>query len=429
MSVLKRVSASRETLFRRGSILSRFGLLEIISSALTFAAGILIVRTMGKAEYAWYTVANSMVGGMNMLTTLGVGVALMSIGGKCVGDQVALGRIMTTCVQYRTIFALLFGPLVAGTMAFMLWSNGCPWPYIAVLIAIVVLYLFVQINQDLASSLLRLVGHYNFPQTIAAAGGALRLFLLAGLAVVGAMRVWSAMLSMVAVGLLSYFAFLRPKSMEFYRRGEPTDPEVGRAIRNITYNTFPITLHAFFMPQISIFLLSVFSSSTSVADFGALGRFALVLSVPMAAINNVFQPWLARTPRASLLRSYLQIVLSGAVVSVLIVAVSAAGSSLFLDVLGANYQGLNREFVILMAVSCLNFFCNCCGVVLTARGWVGLLWLQPVLSIAATAAGCFFLDLSKLSHVLLLGALPAPLVLALYLGLAAAGFRRTADEA
>lgn len=428
MSVLKRFSWSRETLFRRGSILSRFGLLEIFSSALTFAAGILVVRTMGKTEYAWYTVTNSMVGGMNMLTTLGVGVALFSVGGKCVGDPVSLGRVMATCVRYRTMFAALLGPLVVAAMAFMLWSNDCPLTYIGVLVALVVFYLFVQINQDLASSLLRLVGNYNYPQATTAAVGLLRLILLSGLALIGAMRVWSATLAMVVVGLWGYLAFLRPKSRQFYRGGEQADPEVGRTIRNITYNTFPITLHGFFMPQLSIFLLSVFSSSSSVADLGALGRFVLLFSVPAAVVNNVLQPWLARSARSSLLRNYLQVVFLGMGISVSIVVVSIAGSSLFLDVLGSHYQGLHYEFVILMAASALNFFSSCCGVVLTARGWVGFLWLQPLLSIAATAAGCLFLDLSKLSHVILLGLLPVPFVLALYIVLVIAGFRRTKDE-
>jgi O-antigen/teichoic acid export membrane protein len=384
---------------------------------------------MGKTEYAWYTVTNSMVGGMNMLTTLGVAVALFSVGVKHVGDKGPLGRVMATCVRYRKIFAAVFGPLVAGAMAFMLWSNECPPLYIAILVAIVVCYLFVQIHQDLASSLLRLVGRYNYPQVLTAAGGVARLVLLGALALMGAMRVWSAMLVTVLVACWSYFGFLRPKSLEFYHRGEEADSDAGREIRRISYNTFPITLHGFFMPQLSIFLLSVFSTSSSVADLGALGRFALVFAVPGAVINNIFQPWLARSPRSSLFRNYLQVLVFGGGVGLAVVALAFVGAPLFLGLLGPKYQGLHYEFLILVIVTVSQFACNCIGVVLTAKGWVSFLWIQPILSIAATIVGCLMLDLSKLSQVLWLGAFPVPFVIALYVALAIAGFRRTRSEA
>lgn len=419
----------RQAFVRRALILSKFATLEIVNSVIGFAAGILIVRNMEKTEYAWYTVGNTMLNGLSVLTTFGLVTALFSVGGKHAGNPSALGGVMAACLQYRTIFIGVFGPVVAGCMVYMLWRLQCPPAYIVALVVIVTAYVWIQINQDLANALLRLAGRYNYPQAQSAGVAFFRLLLIGLLALGGILRVWSAMLVTLVTSSVGFFFFLRPESKRHYHAGASPDAETGGAIRKITYNTLPNTLHAFLNPQISVFVLSVFSTSASVADLGALSRFALLYSLPAAIVTNISQPWLAKTPRRNLLRNYLYVVLYGVGIAVTMVFVTGAGSSVFLALLGSGYDGLSKELLIFAATASAQFFCNCCGVVLTARGWVSYLWIQPIISIAVKIAGCFFVDLSDLSQVLVLNALHVPFVLSLYVVLAAWGFARTRNEA
>ena len=87
--------------------LTRFLSLEAVVQGLTFACGILIVRALPKAEYALFTVANTMQATMNLMADNGIGSGITAIGGRVWQDRSRFGQLIATAMQLRRIFAVI----------------------------------------------------------------------------------------------------------------------------------------------------------------------------------------------------------------------------------------------------------------------------------------------------------------------------------
>src|SRR3954466_13513835 len=88
-------------------LLTRFLSLEAVVQALTFACGILIVRALPKADYALFTVANTMQATMNLMADNGICTGLIAIGGRVWQDRYRFGQLVSTAMQLRRWFAVI----------------------------------------------------------------------------------------------------------------------------------------------------------------------------------------------------------------------------------------------------------------------------------------------------------------------------------
>src|ERR1041384_7716040 len=86
-------------------ILTRFLSLEALVQGLTFACGILIVRALPKADYALFTLANTMQATMNLMADNGIGSGITAIGGRVWQDRFRFGQLITTAMRIRRVFA------------------------------------------------------------------------------------------------------------------------------------------------------------------------------------------------------------------------------------------------------------------------------------------------------------------------------------
>src|SRR5436189_5231317 len=82
-------------------ILTRFLSLEALVQGLTFAAGILLVRALPKAEYALFTVANTIQATMNLLADNGVSSGVTAIGGRVWQDRFRFGQLIRAALPLR----------------------------------------------------------------------------------------------------------------------------------------------------------------------------------------------------------------------------------------------------------------------------------------------------------------------------------------
>ena len=385
---------------RRTAILGGFIVLDAINKGVMLVVGIALARCMIKEEYAWYTIANSMMGGMAMLSTLGVSMALLSIGGQHIGDKARMGSLVATCMRYRILFASISAPLVLAGMVFMLHRTGASAIYIAVLVVLLMASLAVQLNQDIAATVLRVAGRYNYVPKVDAALAIVRLLLIGCLIWAAVVATWSVVALTVLLQALAYFAFMRGASQAYYSKRAPADAEDGKRIRRITYNTLPETVKAFVMPQLSVFLLATFASTSSVADIGALSRIGLLYVVPVGLFGALLHPWLARASHETLLPRYAAVVAFGTGLGALLFAGVWFASPLLLWLLGPAYQGLESELLILCGAKSIDLALASVLSLLNARGFVSYIWLIPLTTTIATFGSMPFFDLSSLSQVL-----------------------------
>ena len=95
------MSATRDRLHAWAMLLSRFVAVQLLVQLLGFAGGMLLVRRLSKEQYAFFTIANTLLGTMNLLADSGVGSGLTSIGGRVWDTPARLGQLVRTGLQLR----------------------------------------------------------------------------------------------------------------------------------------------------------------------------------------------------------------------------------------------------------------------------------------------------------------------------------------
>lgn len=133
-------------------LVSLVGSTEILLKGIGFVTGILIVRMLPVQEYAWYTLANTMLGTLIVLTDGGISNGVLALSGKIWQDPQKLGVVVTTGLDLRKKFAIVTLIIVIPILIYLLLNNKSSW-LTAVLI---VLSLIPAFYADLSDSLLEI---------------------------------------------------------------------------------------------------------------------------------------------------------------------------------------------------------------------------------------------------------------------------------
>ena len=88
------------------------------------SAGILLVRCLEQREYAYFTIANTMQGTINLLADIGISIGLVSIGGRVWHDRHRFGELINTALQMRRKLGAVAILVVTPVLYFMLVKNG-----------------------------------------------------------------------------------------------------------------------------------------------------------------------------------------------------------------------------------------------------------------------------------------------------------------
>ena len=145
-----------------------------------------------------------------------------------------------------------------------------------------------------------------------------------------------------------------------------------------------------FLGQITIFLISIFGSTRSIAEVGALGRLGQLFAVFGALNATVIWPYFARLPASLLLKQYflaLVVVISG---SALLVLGAFLCPAPLLSLLGSKYANMQHEMLWMLVASSLGFLDGLMHGIAMSRKWV--FWWGAFLSITLVlAAQCLML--------------------------------------
>jgi O-antigen/teichoic acid export membrane protein len=93
-------------LYEWGKLVSLTGSAQLIIQCVGMITGIFIIRMLTTQEYAYYTIANTMLGTMTILADGGVSVGVMNQGGKVWNDKHELGIVLSTGMVLRKMFGI-----------------------------------------------------------------------------------------------------------------------------------------------------------------------------------------------------------------------------------------------------------------------------------------------------------------------------------
>lgn len=379
------------------------GTFQVLVQALSFVCGILVIRLLPIHEYALYTLANTMLGTMTILADGGISSGVMAQGGKVWNDREKLGSVLATGLDLRKKFA--FGSLIISVpiLIFLLRRNEASW-LATVLIVLALIPAFyaaltdslLEIIPKLHQSILPLQKNQALVATTRLGLSALTLFIFP----------W-AFVAILASGFPRIYGNvqLRKISNQFIDKKQLPDIEVKKNILIMVKRILPGSIFFCLSGQITIWLISLFGNVASVAQLGALGRIAMLLTLFNVLIGTLIVPRFARLKvnRNILLKHFIRIMVLILLVMLLIIGFVYAFPSQILWILGGSYSNLQSELLLSISAACLSLMAGVVFALYTARGWV----INPVTLVSFNLCAMILFviinDVSTLRGVLLFG--------------------------
>lgn len=370
---------------------------QIVVQLVNLATGILIIRWMSHTEYAYYTLANTMMGTMTVLADGGIGSGVMAGGGRIWTSRDKLGEVVVTGMNLRRVFAFASLIVTVPALAYLLHHQGASWPYILIIVAALVVGFWAALSDSLLEIPSKLHQDIRPLQKNQLWVGLLRFAFV--LFVILMPFTWVALL---ANGLPRIYGNIKLKQIasKFADFTRHESAAAKKDILKIVRRVLPASIYYCFSGQIAVWLISIFGNNLSVAQIGALGRLAMVLSFFTTVFNTLIMPRFARAESLRLKKNFLIILALLAVTGVLLLGGSVIFASLFLKVLGQGYAGLETELVLCMLAGYMNVVANLLYHLGLGRGWI----ISPVVSIGANlifmAVGIWMFNMSVLREVI-----------------------------
>ncbi|CAN5152166.1 hypothetical protein BH20VER2_BH20VER2_02210 [soil metagenome] len=407
----------------RARVVGSFAFGQAGVQLISFLSGILLVRYLDQREYAYFTIANTMQGTINVLADVGISVGLVSIGGHVWQDRSRFGQLITTALRMRRRLGAVAAVVVTPLLYFMLVKNGASTLYALTLIAVVLGGLAVQLSVGVLSVVPRLHSRLGRIQLIDVTGAVVRLA-----AILALLLIFMNASVAIAIGcgaLLLQYWMLRKYVAGVVDLRAPENDEDRATIRGLVRKQAANAIFFCVQGQITVFLISFFGTRAgAVAEVGALGRLAMIFAVLGNLLTNVFAPAFARCHDPRRLRwQYAGIVGAVTAFSLLLIASAALFPRPFLYVLGSQYMHLERELVLMVGAAVASALTGTFWALNSARAWVTGAWLYVPLTLATQAAMIPFTDFTTVRGVLIFGLISAVPNLLLNLALSYNGFR------
>jgi O-antigen/teichoic acid export membrane protein len=408
----------------RARIVGSFAFAQAAVQLIGFASGILIVRTLSQTEYAYFTIANTMQGTINVLADVGISIGLISIGGRVWHDRRRFGELITTALRMRRKLGALAVLVVTPALYYMLVKNGAAPGYAAILVVLILLGLLVQLSLGVLSVVPRLRSDIDRIRNIDLAGAIARLIVLVAL-----LALFLNASIAVAVGsatLLLQYWLLRRYVAGVIDVQAPANEEDRRAMHGFIKGQAANSIFFCVQGQITVFLISFFGTdASSVAEVGALGRLAMIFAVFSNLLTNVFAPAFARCQSPRRLRwQYAGTVGSVLAFTAVLLTAAALVPEAFLFVLGSKYSHLEHELLLMVGGAVVGALINTIWALNASKAWVRGSWLYIPLTLATQATLIPFTDFSSVRGVLIFNLISSVPNLLLNLVLSYRGFVR-----
>jgi len=334
------------------------GGIETLGVVFAGIAGLLIVNVLPKEQYAQYTFLVAAATLMMGISDLGLAHSVLPIIGTRAREPSWVVGVSRQVFSWRWLM-LTAGLLVVGPYWYIN-SSGRGWIEPAYLVGTVLYFTIVllQLREHYYNSVAVVLGHISTTNRIAAVSLTTRLALI-GAVLLLPVTDWS------VTGILGATAAANMVAVEMYRiamrKLEVPDVTLDAADRKkvdkqalkITLPLLPAGIFLQVQGVATIFLASLFGSTDLLAEVGAFGRLAIVLTVVDRVTSVLLFPVLARTPTGPRLGKIVLLVHAAYMGAMALVLLSAVfGGHFWVMLLGAKYANLESHvwMVILSAI-------------------------------------------------------------------------------
>jgi O-antigen/teichoic acid export membrane protein len=376
------------------------GSVQILVQLIGFLSGVLLIRYLPLKEYAFYTLANTFLGVMTILADSGVATGVLSEAGKVWRDKEKLGHVLATGIALRKRFALVSLLVSVPILFTLLLYNGASL-LISLLICASIIPAFLAALSD---NLLQIVPKlHNQILPLQQNQFWVSFYRLLATAIAAFLFPW-AFAAVLAAGLPRIWGNFRLKSLTYLlvKKEEKVDPQVEKTIVQIVRRQMPMSIYFCLSSQISIWLISIFGNTTSLAQIGALNRISIITTIFSSIIDNLVLPKHAKLPAKRRPTALFFIKIFSAVVctSAILLLLVYLFPKPILFVLGENYQNLSWELFLSMLGASIGLVSQTLYRLTRSRGWVMEPILPIILNVLLTIILIKLLDFSTLEGAL-----------------------------
>ncbi len=385
-------------------MLGKFVSVQAVVQVLGFASGLLLVRSLAQKEYAYFTIANSMLGTMGILADSGVGIGLTSIGGKVWQDRHRFGQLINTALQLRRYLALIAAAVVAPLLMWLLLSNGASKPYAAVITLAVLLAVNYQLLIGVLGIVPRLHSQINRVQKLDAMAAVSRLILLAAAYFIFLDAAIAIFIGIV--GVLAQYVLLKRWATDNIDPHAAINREDRTTMLGIVKHQAPNAVFYCLQGQLTVWLISIFGNTANIAEIGALGRLGMIFAIISSVMSGIVLPGFARTQSPALLRSrYFQIIGGFCLMGAGLISVAALFPDQVLWILGSKYAHLRNELLLMIMMSATSALIAAMWSLNATKAWIQYSWLNIPGVILMQVILLMFVDIATVKGVLVFGIL------------------------
>jgi len=399
-----------------GKLIFMTGAAQVLVQATGLLTGIFIIRMLPTQEYAFYTLANTMLGTMTILADGGISSGVMSQGGKIWRDRTELGKVLVTGMELRKKFAVFSLLVAVPVLVYLLWlQHAQPWVIILIVAALIPAF-FSALSDSLLETIPKLHQDIKPLQANQAKVGLFRLFLSSASVFIFPFT-FIALLANGIPRIIGNFR-LRKMALRFADTSQPVDPVYQTEILKMVKRRLPGAIYYCLSGQITVWLISILGTTRAIAQVGALSRLGMVLSVFTVLFATLVVPRFARAEsnRKLLISSSIKIMIVLIGICMVIMGIVYLFPEQLLWILGKQYADLSDALMLSILGSCIVLVMGCVFSLSTSRGWV----INPAVSIPVNlltiVAGILLMDVSSLHGVLIMNIMVSSGQLLLLLG-------------
>lgn len=335
-----------------GRLTTITGLAQISIQAIGFISGILIIRLLSTDQYALYVLANTMLGTMTVLSDGGISSGVMAEGGKVWKEGEKLGAVVATGLFLRRRFAIISLLIAVPVLLYFLRHHGAGWPTALLILLALIPAFFAALSGKILEIIPKLHQDIRSLQRIQLLSNVGRL----GFLVITIFAFPFAFVAICAASSSQIWANiqLRKRAKKFIDPFQARSREVQGRILKLVSRTLPGAIYYALSGQLTIWLISIFGNTESIAQIGALGRLAAVLAVIQAVLGILVVPYFAKLQnnKKKLIQLFLLLQLGFLVFTAGLALAVWMFPEFILGILGPQYDDLSLELLLMMITSC-----------------------------------------------------------------------------
>ena len=383
-----------------GKLITITGGAQILVQLTGFVSGIIIIRLLSIQEYAFYTLANTMLGAMVMLSDSGVGSGVMAESGKVWQDKKKLGAVLVTGLHLRKRFAILSLIFTLPVLIYLLSSHGASWLTILLIIIAIIPAALAALADSLLEIAPKLHQDIKPLQRNSAEVSIIRL-VLSGLMVFFVPFTFAALLANGLPRIYGNYK-LRKIGERFADGNEAPDSAIQESIIRGVKRTLPIVIYSCLSGQLTIWLVSFFGKTDGISQIGALSKIGALFNLVSVLLSTLVVPRFSRMPasRQGLLKSFLLIQAGTFAITLILLFSIWLFSNQILWVLGKNYEHLNYQLLLVGISNSIALIVSVCSHLVLSRGWFLNPYILVFVNFTSTVLSLTFFKMTSLVAIL-----------------------------